>query len=87
MNSETEQEGKPFTLQKGTEIGITYSNALTPKVFLDPLFFGRGIASGDFNQDGWTDFAVATDNGFELYQNLYGKKFKKAFSNITQLKR
>jgi len=80
------QEGKPFTLQKGTDIGITYSNALTPKIFLDPLFFGRGIASGDFNQDGWTDFAIATDNGFELYQNLYGKKFKKAFSNITQLK-
>lgn len=80
------QTGKPFSIQNGNEWGITYSNSLTPSVFLDPLFFGRGIASGDFDHDGWTDFAIATDNGFELYQNLYGKKFKKAFSNISELK-
>ncbi|MBC8283055.1 MAG: VCBS repeat-containing protein [Nitrospinae bacterium] len=80
------QKGKLFTVKNGTEMGITYSNSLTPSLFLDPLFFGRGIASGDFDHDGWTDFAIATDNGFELYQNLYGKKFKKAFSGTTELK-
>lgn len=80
------QEGKLFTVQNGNEMGISYSNSLTPRLFLDPLFFGRGIASGDFNHDGWTDFAIATDNGFELYQNLYGKSFKKVFSNVSQLK-
>ncbi|MZH14264.1 MAG: hypothetical protein F3742_05770 [Nitrospinae bacterium] len=79
-------EGKPFTVQPGNQMGITYSNSLTPSGFIDPLFFGRGIASGDFDHDGWTDFAIATDNGFELYQNLYGKKFKKVFNNISQLK-
>jgi uncharacterized membrane protein YraQ (UPF0718 family) len=80
------QKGKLFTVQNGTEMGITYSNSMTPSLFLDPLFFGRGIASGDFNLDGWTDFAIATDNGFELYQNLYGKSFKKVFSDVAQLK-
>ena len=80
------QKDKPFTVQNGNKIGITYSNLMTPSIFLDPLFFGRGIASGDFNNDGWNDFAVATDNGFELYQNLYGKSFKKIFSNVTELK-
>jgi hypothetical protein len=45
---------------------------MSPKIFFDPLFFGRGIASVDFNLDGWTEFLVATDKGFELYQNLYG---------------
>ena len=79
------QTGKPFTQRTGTDLGITYSNALTPKTFLDPFFFGRGIASGDFNLDGWPDIAVATDNGFELYQNMNGTRFKKIFSGIETL--
>jgi uncharacterized membrane protein YraQ (UPF0718 family) len=69
--------GTPFSKKLGPDWGITYSNRLTPEIFYDPLFFGRGIASGDFNQDGWVDVAVATDNGFELYQNVNGKKFNK----------
>jgi uncharacterized membrane protein YraQ (UPF0718 family) len=81
------QDGKPFTIRNGTELGITYSNSMSPKMFFDPLFFGRGIASGDFDRDGWTDFAIATDNGFELYQNLYGKSFMKVFSDVAELRR
>ncbi len=69
--------GAPFSKTLGPEWGITYTNRLTPEIFYDPLFFGRGIASGDFNQDGWVDVAVATDNGFELYQNVNGRKFKR----------
>jgi uncharacterized membrane protein YraQ (UPF0718 family) len=69
--------GAPFIKKLGPDWGITYSNRLTPEIFFDPLFFGRGIASGDFDKDGWMDVAVATDNGFELYQNLNGKKFKR----------
>jgi len=80
------QKDKLFTIQNGKKMGITYTNVMTPSIFLDPLFFGRGIASGDFNNDGWNDFAIATDNGFELYQNLYGKNFKKIFSNVTEVK-
>ena len=79
------QTGKPFTQRLGTDMGITYSNSLTPKIFLDPLFFGRGIASGDFNLDGWADIAVATNNGFELYQNMNGTRFKKVFSGVEML--
>ena len=77
--------GKPFTQRIATELGITYFNSLTPKIFLDPLFFGRGIASGDFNLDGWPDIAVATNNGFEIYQNMNGTRFKKIFSGIEAL--
>ena len=69
--------GIPFSRKLGPDWGITYSNQLTPGIFYDPLFFGRGIASGDFNRDGWVDVAVATDNGFELYQNINGRKFKR----------
>jgi uncharacterized membrane protein YraQ (UPF0718 family) len=80
-----EETGKPFTKSSGIGLGITYSNSLTPKIFLDPLFFGRGIASGDFNLDGWPDIAVATNNGFELFQNMNGTSFKKIFSGIEIL--
>jgi uncharacterized membrane protein YraQ (UPF0718 family) len=69
--------GVPFSKKLGPDWGITYSNRLTPEIFYDPLFFGRGIASGDFNRDGWVDVAVATNNGFELYQNVNGRKFEK----------
>ncbi len=69
--------GAPFSKKLGPDWGITYSNRLTPEIFYDPLFFGRGIASGDFNQDGWVDVVVATENGFELYQNVNGKNFKR----------
>jgi hypothetical protein len=58
-------------------LGIGYSNKLTPNIFFDPLFYGRGIASGDFDKDGWIDLAIATNNGFEFYQNLNGKRFQK----------
>lgn len=68
--------GKPFSKFPAPDFGIDYSNELTPRIFFDPFFFGRGIAGGDFNNDGWTDIAVATDNGFKLYQNINGKSFK-----------
>ncbi len=67
---------KPFSKILAPELSITYTNTLTPEIFFDPFFFGRGISSGDFNNDGWTDVAVATDNGFRLYQNINGKRFK-----------
>jgi uncharacterized membrane protein YraQ (UPF0718 family) len=67
---------KPFSKFPAPDFGIDYSNELTPEIFFDPFFFGRGIAGGDFNNDGWTDIAVATDNGFKLYQNINGKRFK-----------
>ena len=68
---------KPFSKYAGKDFGITYSNILSPEIFFDPFFFGRGIASGDINRDGWADLAVATNQGFEIYQNMEGKSFRK----------
>ncbi len=67
----------PFSKSNGNDWGISYSNTIASENFFDPLFFGRGVASGDLNKDGWTDLAVATDNGFELYQNINGQRFQK----------
>ncbi len=80
------QDGsKPFSTILGPTLGIGYSNKLTPNTFFDPLFYGRGIASGDFDKDGWIDLVTATNNGFELYQNLNGKRFQKIPLPINNL--
>ncbi len=65
----------PFTKKLGPDWGIDYSNQLTPRNFFDPFFFGRGIASGDLDADGWTDVVIATDRGIRVYQNVDGKEF------------
>jgi len=46
---------------------------------------GRGIASGDVNGDGWTDFVVASDAGLALYLNRQGKSFVQERIEIPQL--
>ena len=75
-NAREKTGDKNFTKLSGPDLGITYSNKITPRNFHDPLFFGRGIASGDIDRDGWADLAVATNNGFQLYHNINGKRFE-----------
>lgn len=72
-----ESDGPPFTRILGLEMGINYLNKLTPLLFFEPMFHGRGITSGDMDGDGWVDLAIATDKGYELYRNQEGKKFQK----------
>jgi uncharacterized membrane protein YraQ (UPF0718 family) len=76
---------KLFTKIPGPDLGISYSNVLTPANFFDPFFFGRGIASGDLNGDGWTDIAIATGDGFELYLNRDGQRFQRIDSSDHDL--
>ena len=72
-----ESDGLPFTRILGPELGINYINKLSPLLFFEPMFHGRGITSGDMDGDGWTDLAIATDKGYELYRNKKGRKFEK----------
>lgn len=45
---------------------------------------GRGIASGDVNRDGWTDFVVTSDAGFALFLNKKGESFVQQRIEIPQ---
>lgn len=45
---------------------------------------GRGIASGDVNRDGWTDFVITSDAGFALYLNKKGESFVQQRIEIPQ---
>ncbi|MBC8288501.1 MAG: VCBS repeat-containing protein, partial [Nitrospinae bacterium] len=75
--SRNESNGLPFTRMLGSEMGIHYLNKLTPLLFFEPIYHGRGITSGDMDGDGWVDLAIATDKGYELYRNQGGKQFQK----------
>jgi hypothetical protein len=40
------QNGKPFTIRNGTEMGITYSNSMSPKNFLIHYFLDAALPPG-----------------------------------------
>jgi uncharacterized membrane protein YraQ (UPF0718 family) len=75
----------PFTKRPATEFGISFNNHVDAHNFIEPFVQGRGLTSGDFNRDGWVDIAAAAPDGFELYQNINGRRFKKVNLNIPAL--
>lgn len=74
-----------FTKYKATDYGIDSYNKIDETNFIEPFFLGRGLASGDFNNDGWTDVVVAESGGVDLFQNINGERFEKVFLDIPEL--
>ena len=66
---------KLFTRMEGDELGLVRPNLFTVEDFWPPFYYGRGIASGDFNNDGWDDILVATEKGPLLFKNNFGRDF------------
>jgi len=64
-----------FSRIEGDDIGLVRPNLFSVEDIWPPFYFGRGIASGDFNNDGWDDILVATEKGPLLYRNNFGKNF------------
>ncbi len=54
-------------------IGITKYWEFRATDFFEPFIIGKGIASGDFNNDFWPDFVLATEQGAAIYKNIGGK--------------
>lgn len=75
----------PFTKFKGVDLGIDSYNKIDETNFIEPFFLGRGLASGDFNNDGWVDLVVAETGGVDLFQNINGERFEKVFLDIPEL--
>ena len=63
----------PFRKVAARELGITRSWDFRLTDFFEPFIIGKGIASGDFNNDLWPDLALATESGVLLYQNVGGR--------------
>ncbi len=62
-----------FTRIQGQNFGITKSWEFGMNDFFEPFMMGKGIASGDFNNDLWPDLVLATEQGVVFYQNTGGK--------------
>lgn len=68
---------KAFSMMEGKELGLDFANSYSVADFLPPYYMGRGIAGGDYNNDGWQDIVVASKTGIVFYQNQLGKQFKR----------
>ncbi|VAW75365.1 Alkaline phosphatase, partial [hydrothermal vent metagenome] len=63
------QTGKAFKQLAGTQLGLKATEDFDLTDFMEPFIYGKGVASGDFNNDGWPDLAFASSNGLLLYAN------------------
>ena len=55
------------------EFGITRSWEFRLTDFFEPFIIGKGIASGDINNDLWPDLVLASERGALFYKNVGGR--------------
>jgi hypothetical protein len=81
--------GNPgFKRHDGSAFGINAETGFIPTRVIIPTNMGRGIASGDVHNDGWTDILLAEDRtvgGVTLYTNRGGKEFEVQQLDIPEL--
>ena len=69
---------KMFSRQYGEELGlVTESTMSVSQKFIPPFSENWPVASADYDNDGWTDIVIGTDNGVFLYKNIEGIYFDK----------
>ena len=75
LSSRNKNGDRAFSKIEGDNIGLVRPNLFSVEDIWPPFYYGRGIASGDVNNDGWDDILVATEKGPLLYRNNFGKDF------------
>lgn len=66
-----------FEQTKAASIGLESAPAMKAVELFEPFSYGRGIATGDTNQDLWPDLAIAYSDRIRLYQNMGGRFAKR----------
>ncbi len=82
-----ESPGPLFTRIEGHRIGLTRPNHFSVNEFWPPFYNGRGIASGDVDNDGWPDIVSASKEGVLLYHNDAGKEFVEQSIDVPGLEK
>jgi uncharacterized membrane protein YraQ (UPF0718 family) len=72
-NKISSNNSKSFKKYSAVDFGIHQNWEFRMTDFFEPFIVGKGIASGDFNNDLWPDIALATERGVLIYQNIGGK--------------
>ncbi|MFT7220008.1 MAG: uncharacterized membrane protein YraQ (UPF0718 family), partial [Candidatus Azotimanducaceae bacterium] len=60
------------------EIGMPHFWRMNSTDMFEPFGYGKGIASGDLDRDGFPDVAIAYEKGVYIYRNLGEGKFELA---------
>jgi hypothetical protein len=66
---------RPFTRSDGDALGLVTPMDFSVEDYWPPFYNGPGIASGDFDGDGWVDLVVGSETGPQLYRNEAGDRF------------
>ena len=69
------QSGKIFKKVSGSQLGLNKVWNFDLTDFKEPFVYGKGIASGDINNDGWPDLVFASNNGVHVFKNTGEGKF------------
>jgi len=72
FNARTDTSGKKFKKVLSESMGVSKVWEVRSLDLFEPYFMGKGIASGDYNNDNWPDLLVATESGVALYKNSGG---------------
>jgi uncharacterized membrane protein YraQ (UPF0718 family) len=78
------EELNRFKKLSGDALGINQSWSFRMTDFFEPFIVGKGIASGDYNNDMWPDIVLATEHGVLLYKNI-GGQFEKITINQGEM--
>ena len=87
MSIKNKNGDRAFSKIEGDDIGLVRPNLFSVEDIWPPFYYGRGIASGDVNNDGWDDILVATEKGPLLYRNNFGKDFTVQKIDVPELAR
>lgn len=66
---------KPATMALYRNDGKGKFTDVTVELGLDKSFYGTGVATGDFDNDGWVDLYITSVGPNHLFRNDQGKKF------------
>lgn len=69
---------KLFRKIEGPAAGIVLPPVSVIELASADVRYGRGVAAGDFDRDGWIDIAFATPEGPALFRNVGGARFTRA---------
>ncbi len=69
----TNKHATRFEQHTAADLGIKRNWNFQFTDFFEPFIVGKGIASGDFNNDVWPDLVLASERGALLYKNIGGR--------------
>ncbi|MEE8057961.1 MAG: FG-GAP-like repeat-containing protein [Pseudomonadales bacterium] len=72
---EMNPQGSPFEKISAAALGVDFTPSFNASSLDEPFLYGRGIASGDINNDGFPDLVFSSSGGVHVYVNTGENRF------------